>query len=494
MTRMRRRNHILSGATFALSLLVVGLASPLSSWVGLYGGVTLVCATCVAVVWPLRTTSGRFDIASVLGMFVAYYFLMFGLYGFMNAFGLSHFLGVSYDPSEDSPTNLSSIASVYAAGVLLSVYAGYVWQQRVVHPGKNGEVAIPTLGYPSINWGLLHRLRVAAFLAIAMSYVGIVLLIWLLGGRTAIGRDPTEVATTGSHGLYWAQSLIWSNHWAAIVNLLSYSLLKKLKYLALAALSAPLFLLEFLLSGSKSAILFPLIGFLIVRHYCYQRLNWKALAALSLIVAIVFAAGYAYRSTGAEASAFAESVNGYYSDPLLLMQTVVGRFYGTDSFAIVLDSVRAGHPLLMGASLSDLWTWYIPRWLWPGKPLSYSLTFGEDFMSGAEGAGDVYYSPSLPGELYLNFGAVGLPLGGFGVGLFLRVISRTLVESPAAPLSSLIIYSVIAPLAASLSGGPISVILEFIMTRVIIYGLFFWLAGLLINPPQAKSRMSCGPA
>lgn len=477
---------------FLASLLIVVFATPLSQWLGLYGGVALVSAACFAVFWPLRVTSGRFDIANVLTMFVAYYFLMFGLYGFMNAFGLSHFLGVSYDPGEDSPANLSSLASVYAAGTLLAVYAGYLWSRPTAAGGHN--LADPSEVRPLIDMKLLRRLQMSAWLALGVSYVGMGLLIFFLGGSSVIGRDPSEVATTGSHGLYWAQSLIWSNHWAVIVNFFSYSVSKKLKYLTLTALSFPVFLLEFLLSGSKSAILFPLLGFLIVRHYCLRRVKWRMLVALTLIAAAVFAAGYAYRATGAEASGFEEGVAGYYQNPLLLMQTMVGRFYGTDSFAIILDSVRGGHPLLMGASLSDLWTWYIPRWLWPGKPLSYSLTFGDEFMSGAEGAGDVYYSPSLPGELYLNFGVLGLPLGGFAVGLFLRLIFRSLVEPGPHKLGSLIIYSVIAPLTASLSGGPISAILEFIMTRVIVYLLFFWFAGMLLSRSNTGLHPSCSPA
>jgi len=472
-----------------VSVLIIVLATPLSHWLGLYGGVVLVCAVCFAVIWPLRVSAGGFDIANVLTMFVAYYFLMFGLYGFMNAFGLSHFLGVTYDPTEDSPANLSSLASVYAAAMLFSVYAGYLWSRR---SGRGARK--PDDPGHATDEEPLHKLRIAALLAIIASYLGIGLFIFFVGGSSVIGQDPSEIATTGSHGLYWAQALIWSNHWAVIVNFLSYMLLKKLKYLALTALSLPLFLLEFLLSGSKSAILFPVMGFLIVRHYCYQRLNWKTLVALALVVAGVFAAGYAYRATGAEASAFGEGVSGYYQDPLLLMQTMVGRFYGTDSFAIVLDSVRSGHPLLLGGSLSDLWTWYIPRWLWPGKPLSYSLVFGEEYMPGAGGAGDVFYSPSLPGELYLNFGALGLPVGGFACGLFLRLIYRRLIEPGPHRLASVILYSVIAPLAASMSGGPISVILEFIMTRLIVYFFFLWLAGRLLSTPRISFRPAESPA
>src|SRR5437879_4763296 len=111
--------------TILSSLLMFCFGESLSRWLGLYGSVVLVCLVCGAILWPMRVSGLRFDITNVLLLFVAYYFLSFGMYGFMNAFGLSHFLGVSYDPSSNSPLSLSSLASVYSAALLLSIYAGY---------------------------------------------------------------------------------------------------------------------------------------------------------------------------------------------------------------------------------------------------------------------------------------------------------------------------------------------------------------------------------
>lgn len=469
-------------AASAASFLILCFAGHLSEWLGLYGSVAMVCLICFCVIWPMRIAGSRFDIANVLLLFVVYYFLMFGLYGFMNSFGLSHFLGVSYDPTSGSLTSLSTLASVYAGGVLIAVFAGYIWMPPFLTRRQDQG---PREHQSSLDLGTLRRLRIAAMVALALSYAGCALLIFFLGGLSAIGLDPTYIATTGTHGLYWAQALIWTNHWAVLINLLSYTLLRKTRYLILTALSIPLFFIEFLLSGSKSALLFPLFGFLIVRHYCYQRITWKSLVALTVAVLVVFAAGYAYRSTGAQGPQFEQGVVSYYQNPVVLLETVVGRFYGTDSFAIVLDSVRNGQPLLMGKSLSDLMTWYIPRWLWPGKPLSFSLTFGEDFMAGAPGAGDVYYSPSLPGELYLNFGVAGLLLGGIATGWFLRFVYRKLIEQRPRRIEAIVLYAVIAPLVASLSGGPISVVLEFVMTRVILFVFLYWVAGMLGGPAES---------
>jgi oligosaccharide repeat unit polymerase len=462
-----------------LSLLVLLLGETISHLLGLYGSVVLVWVVCAAVVRPIRFSASRFDLAHVLLFFVLHYFLMFGLYGFMNAFGLSHYLGVSYDTGQDSPERLSALASVYAAGVLLAIYAGFVWQSKSSQRERAAQTASSTMSFEA-----LERLQTFAVICLGIALVGCALMIYFLGGLRVIGIDPAYVSTAGSHGLYWAESLISTNQWALIVNLFSYVVLKRSKYLILACLSLPVFVVDFLLSGSKSAVILPVIGFFIVRHYCHSRINWRALALVGAVVLVVFAAGYTYRATGAELSQFGQGMASYSQSPLALFQTFVGRFYGTDSFVMVLDSVRRGQPLLMGRSLDTLLTWFIPRWLWPSKPVSFGLKFGELMMSSAPTAGDEYYAPSLPGELYLNFGVAGLFLGGLAFGWLLRYIYRTLIERSPLRVEAVVLYATVAPLVAEVDEG-LGSGLEFILTRVILYVLLMWVAGVL-NAPLSR--------
>ena len=470
---------------FIGALLILFFGEALSRWLGLYGSAALVCLVCVMVLRVMRISGSQFDVANVLFLFVAHYFLSFGLYGFMNAFGLSHYLGVSYDPTSDTGANLSSLASVYSASALLAIYAGFSWNPRVRDAVKNTGGHTPP-EFPSVDLDLLPRLQISAGFALAISYLGCFLMVVFLGGWSAIGLDPSYVSTEGMHGLYWAAALVFINHWAVAVNLFSYLISKKIKYLFLTGLSLPLLLIEFLLSGSKSALLLPVMAFLIIRHYCYQRLNWKTLVALGAIVLVVFAAGYAYRSAGAQSAQFQGEVTSFYQNPASLLETFFGRFYGTDSFAIALDAVRNGHPLMMGRSLIDLLTWYIPRWLWPEKPLSFAIVFGQEYMPDSPGAGEVFYSPSLPGELYLDFGLLGLPFGGVLIGYLLRYISRRTIEARPMKVEAIVLYAVIAPLAAALVEGPISGVIELVLTRVIPYVLLLWAAVFFQTPIMQK--------
>jgi oligosaccharide repeat unit polymerase len=468
------------------SLLMLCIGETLSRWLGLYGSAALVCLVCGMVVRVMRISGRQFDIANVLFLFVGHYFLSFGLYGFMNAFGLSHYLGVSYDPTSDSPANLSSLASVYSVSLLLAIYAGFSWSPRVCD-GVESTSGHPRGTFPTVDLEMLPRLQASALFALGLSYLGCFFMVLFLGGWSTIGLDPSYVSTEGMHGLYWAAALVFTNHWAVAVNLFSYLILKKIKYLFLAGLSLPLLLIEFLLSGSKSALLLPIMAFLIIRHYCYRRMNWKTLGALSAIVLVVFAAGYAYRSTGAQSSQFQEGVTSYYQSPTSLLETFVGRFYGTDSFAIALDAVRNGQPLMLGRSLVDLFTWYIPRWLWPEKPLSFAIVFGQEYMPNSPGAGEVYYSPSLPGEMYVDFGLLGLPFGGIFIGYLLRYINRRTIEARPQKIEAIVLYGVIAPLTAALTEGPLSGVIELVLTRVILYVILLWFAG-AVSAPVLRRR------
>jgi hypothetical protein len=172
----------------------------------------------------------------------------------------------------------------------------------------------------------------------------------------------------------------------------------------------------------------------------------------------------------------------YYQNPGALLQTMIGRFYGADSFTLILGSVRDGQPLLMGKSFLDLFTWYIPRWLWPGKPVSFAIKFGQEYMSGMPGSGDTYFSASLPGELYLDFGLAGLFFGGLVVGAFLRYLYRTLIDQEHPGIERVVLYAMIVPFAAELSEGPISGEVEFILARVILYSTLLWIAGTIAAP------------
>lgn len=432
---------------FAASLLCIVFGRPIANFFGPYGSATFVCSACFLV--PLII---GWDWVHPLFLFTAHYLLSFGLYAYMSAFGRSHYLGA------DNPMLIhNSLACVYAAGMLFAIYAGYLWRKRE-SPKKMSLEMLPAI------------LR-ASKLALFCAYVGVLLMIRFQGGFSQIGEDPAYVATEGTSGLFWVQALIFPAQWAFVVHAFAYLQTKKFAYLKWALLSLPIFAIDFLLSGSKAGILMPFFGLLIVWHYCFRRLRWKQTVYAGLLVLLVFAAGYSYR-----AGSFGQGMGQYFFSPLSLAETFVGRNYGTDSFAVILDAFeRNAEPKRWGSTFSDLLTWYIPRSWWPNKPKSYAVRFGEDFLPNAPQG--VFYSPSLPGEFYLNFGKWGLFLGGFLFGYALRWLARNILLN----IGRLILYSATALLFAAYAEGPFGGVTALILTRVITFAALLCIVNFAYN-------------
>src|SRR5207247_901796 len=72
----------------------------------------------------------------------------------------------------------------------------------------------------------------------------------------------------------------------------------------------------------------------------------------------------------------------------------------------------------------DLFTFFIPRGLWPGKPDSFGLSFPAHYMPHVNWGAMTYVTPSLPGELYLDFHVAGIVLGFSARGGAVRVAWR----------------------------------------------------------------------
>jgi hypothetical protein len=55
-------------------------------------------------------------------------------------------------------------------------------------------------------------------------------------------------------------------------------------------------------------------------------------------------------------------------------------------------------------------------------------------------------------------------------------------------IEAIVLYAVIAPLAAALVEGPISGVIELVLTRVIPYALLLWAAVFFQPPPFMQKR------
>jgi hypothetical protein len=79
-----------------------------------------------------------------------------------------------------------------------------------------------------------------------------------------------------------------------------------------------------------------------------------------------------------------------------------------------------------GGTLWPAFVWFVPRALWPGKPImSTGSWYATTVLGWPPGGGEA--AVTLPGDFYLNFGVVGVLVGMFLYGLGLRVVYEYLV-------------------------------------------------------------------
>ncbi|MFX0204329.1 MAG: O-antigen polymerase [Candidatus Hodarchaeota archaeon] len=76
--------------------------------------------------------------------------------------------------------------------------------------------------------------------------------------------------------------------------------------------------------------------------------------------------------------------------------------------------------------IKNLFCDFVPRAIWPNKPAigNFGLYFSQIYLDSRY---RTWTGPSIFGDLYRNFGILGIPLGMFVLGIFLRIIYERLI-------------------------------------------------------------------
>jgi oligosaccharide repeat unit polymerase len=465
----RNRACLLLFAALALMMLTPYLAPRLSPETAL----CVAALVSLLAIWVIRSGASWFDWFHSLSMFVAHFFLLFVADGIIILLGISHILTAVYGPAPDAVYDLMNRSTLYASGFLLTIYAGFLFRRQGAPP------PIPSRAQRASQGELQFRqLRIAAWLSLGCSYVGCAILVAIFGGIGSVIGDP--MAIIESRGAFWPFMLVWASLWSFGIFCASYVRERKKKHLVALLLTLPAMVFEFLTGGTKMAIILPVVCGLILSHYLVRRLTWKFMPKLAAFTLLIFVVGYSYRGPGGVRE-FGVSLAEYGERKASIFETFFGRFYGTDSFMVVLDATDEGYPLQWGKTMDDLLYFYVPRALWPGKPDSYALTFGKEFLGATSEAGQTFFTPTLPGELYLNFGLAGLAVGGLLTGMLLWEVYYKLVLRPNRSVKHLLVYAVVMPFVALLLSGPISTVMEYILLRCACFAVFYWFAGIAVR-------------
>jgi len=259
----------------------------------------------------------------------------------------------------------------------------------------------------------------------------------LEGGYFHLNQNPDFLASS----FYSAVMMLrWLDYIALIIAFASYFYLKKSadkRFRYWQAIAYVVFLLEIIYAlptCSKLAVIVPIVLYLIVRWYVFKP-DYKMIGVAAIFIFLLFPFGSICRSTIV--------LNSYSVTGDFAVKSFTGR---TNQFILFNKTIELGRPLGYNKMVeSFLTTLGPPRFIWKDKPLSLNAK-GNEFGKaiGLVNPRDFSTSvgPTLPGDLYMNFGIFGVTLGMFLFGFLWRMIYLYFIKESGKSLSGILFYSV----------------------------------------------------
>lgn len=326
--------------------------------------------------------------------------------------------------SESLPTNVAHaqlVALIGLVALLLGFYTPF------------GRIAAAATPKPTRDW------TPQATFAVAAITLG---LGWLVTIPIELGFVPMRVGS-GAVGALAAGSYFG-------ISLLALAWLRQRSRpaLMLILIIVPLAMIFNFFTGSKRAVLTP--PFMVaVSYILYERRirkSWLLAGLLTLIVLYPFAQFYrelldTTRVLGVKAfvqnpaavvaalSDFAGSADlGKYISAGL--EATGRRLDALGTLSVIVRDTPERVPYQGGWTIGLIFVSYIPRLIWPGKPTTTTGTWvSQNYGSQLDLHTNV--GPSWIGELYFNWGYIGVVLGMAVMGILLRILQERLFDARA---------------------------------------------------------------
>jgi len=301
----------------------------------------------------------------------------------------------------------------------------------------------------------IKRLRFVTFLFLPTGVALHVFLLWKAGFRGFIEVLENLVVFRRFWSLYgWAYVMVLSSYliqapfWGWILkrdNPIKFNLALSLYFVFVLAIS--------LLSGYSGPTLVVPLSLLFIYHCKYKKISlFKALLlALGFLIPIsaFYEIQHTYRGIDTEIRQVVQI--GQNLDILKTLLSFMGRFI--DAFGGFADILLHSHRLnlLWGASFYDALFLPIPRAFMPDKPYQFNMQMLKEIHPELFRQYGVEFS--IMGELYMNFHLAGLIIGGFALGIIIKIMQKYYINNQT-NISFLFLYRpfVLLPLAWYASG------------------------------------------
>jgi hypothetical protein len=257
---------------------------------------------------------------------------------------------------------------------------------------------------------------------------------------SVVFTDPSFIAVRGTFGLFWLYPLMhaavyaWAfvpaNQWA------SGQPARRAHIAALMGVAA----VVYAVTSSKAILVIAMLLLVVTYHRVKNPVRVSVLLGLAAAFLLALPLLYLHRQSGFTLEALT------HLTPTMAFagaQIFLGRAYLADSFGAVLLYTPRVYPFRLGSNWLELFYFWIPRSIWPEKPLSLSLEFGNTYLSSHFERRESYFSPTLLGDAYMNFGGFGIVIVYFVLGYLLRRWYRW-AYGPSARPETIVLYAISA--------------------------------------------------
>ena len=207
------------------------------------------------------------------------------------------------------------------------------------------------------------------------------------------------------------------------------------------------FVIEFFygfFSLSKFNVIIPIIIYLIIKHYVYNKSFLRIIIAGFLIFFVLMPTINFYKS---RINFYSYDINAGKNFKIkdknqFIIDSSIGRI---NQSKIIFNVFEKTDKFLYGKSLLNFFiSLGPPRFIWGNKPIinAGGNEFGRKYEILSPDNFQTSVGPTIVGDLYMNFGITGIALGMLFFGALFRVIFDSLINKTNISLSGVVIYSV----------------------------------------------------
>ncbi len=427
---------------------------------------------------------GDFDPLEPINGFFAYTIFTMLIRGWVDLYYGGPILGPRYRVSSPEFRNLMAWVFGYTGMFLVAFMAAYY--------SRVGLLVANVLPAPRLRPLSRFAVSIALVASLLASLPAAVFLRGRLGAAIAQG---SYLATSRGGGLSGVSFLLRFALVGAFLAVL-YNARRRPRVPLLAACTYALLisLTVFTLLPTKIIVANTLLLLVGAVHYLRRPVTVRSLvfAAFGGLLLVPIMAAYRYGQSPAEIWHLVKSLP---SEPYLIIAGLFQRSFGADSFLVILDSVDHGQPFELGRTFAGLSWWWVPRALWDAKPLTYAIEFWATYLrQSAYFPPNVSASPTMVGELYLNFWWPGVLLGGIVAGWLYRVVYAWFKRVPRSEASVLLYILTVAVMIKAVE-APITdhmteVVVNVSICLAVLFGIHVLLAVARVRPPGEQGAVA----